>query len=247
MPAYVDSGNSFFNCLAKETYERIGFTLSQLESSPTLAIRQAGGGATLKILGKVPNAKENGFAFESSKNFFPLKDIFVVEGLHHEFNISYTFMKENHCIVDIKNDYLIFEPPFFEKEKFPMVHPPFTKKVFCGSLLPTLPPKGQTLRPRESIILPLPTFKEGQFFDPRWCTAGGEETTFSEGPPWDLAVQGEPSDPQQLRNTNTSTSDRTLFPSSKIGSICSASPPFQDNTVTSTNPSLEGDKRTRNP
>ena len=40
-----------------------------------------------------------------------------MEGLHHEFNISYTFMKENHCIVDIKNDYLIFEPPFFEKEE----------------------------------------------------------------------------------------------------------------------------------
>ena len=92
VPAYVDSGNSFFNCIAKETYERIGFTLSQLESSPTPAIRQAGGGVTLKILGKVPNAKDDGFAFESSKNFFPLKDIFVVEGLHHEFNISYTFM-----------------------------------------------------------------------------------------------------------------------------------------------------------
>ena len=49
VPAYVDSGNSFFNCKAKETHERIGFTLSQLESSPTPAIRQAGGGATLNI------------------------------------------------------------------------------------------------------------------------------------------------------------------------------------------------------
>ena len=70
-------------------------------------------------------------------------------------------------------------------------------------------------------------------------------STFTEGPPWDLAVQGAPSNPQQLRITNTSTSDRTLFPSSRIGSICSASPPIQDNTVTSTNPSLEEDKRTR--
>ena len=84
-----------------------------------------------------------------------------------------------------------------------MVHPPSTKKVFCGSLFPTLPLKGQTLRPRESIILPLPTFKEGQFFEPPRCTTGGEETTFTEGPPWDLAVQGAPSDPQQLRITNT--------------------------------------------
>ena len=56
-----------------------------------------------------------------------------------------------------------------------MVHQPSRKKVFCGLLFPTLPPKGQTLRPRESIILPLPTFKEGQFFDPCRCTAGGKE------------------------------------------------------------------------
>ena len=61
VPAYIDSGNSFFNCIAKETYEKIGFNLSQLEESPTPAVSQAGGGATLKILGKVPNTKENGF------------------------------------------------------------------------------------------------------------------------------------------------------------------------------------------
>ena len=87
--------------------------------------------ASLKILGKVPNAREDGFAFESSRHFFQLKDIFVVEELHHKFNISYTFLKENHCIIFMKNDYLIFESPLFEKEKFPMVHPPSTKKVFC--------------------------------------------------------------------------------------------------------------------
>ena len=181
VPAYIDSGNSFFNCIAKETYEKIGFNLSQLEESPTPAVSQAGGGATLKILGKVPNTKENGFAFESSKTFFPLKNIFVVEGLHHEFNISYAFLKENHCIVDIKNDYLIFEPPFFKKQKFPMVHPPSTKTILCGALLPNLPPRGRTLRPRESIILPLPASDHGHFFYPRRCTAGGGTATFTEG------------------------------------------------------------------
>ena len=245
VPAYIDSGNSFFNCIAKETYEKIGFNLSQLEESPTPAVSQAGGGATLKILGKVPNTKENGFAFESSKTFFPLKNIFVVEGLHHEFNISYAFLKENHCIVDIKNDYLIFEPPFFKKQKFPMVHPPSTKTILCGALLPNLPPRGRTLRPRESIILPLPASDHGHFFYPRRCTAGGGTATFTEGPPWELAVQGAASNLKHLCITNTSTSDRTLYPSSKIGSVCSALPPVQDSTVTSTNTSLQEDKRAK--
>ena len=36
-----------------------------------------------------------------------------------------------------------------------------------------------------------------------------------------------------------------MFPSSKIGSICSASPPLQDNAVTSSDPSVDEDKQSR--
>ena len=63
MKGYVDSGNSFFNCIGTDTHEKLGFKLSDLEESPTPAIKQAVGRATLQILGKVPNARENGFSF----------------------------------------------------------------------------------------------------------------------------------------------------------------------------------------
>ena len=95
MEDYIDSRNSFFNCMARETYEKLGFFLAQLEESQTPTIRQAGGGVTLQILGKIPNTRKNGFSFESFSHIFPLEDIFMVEGLHHQFNISYAFLKAN--------------------------------------------------------------------------------------------------------------------------------------------------------
>ena len=142
MKGYVDSGNSFFNCIGRYTYEKLGFTAAELEESPTPAIRQAGGGATLQILGKVPNARENGFSFAQSHHIFPMKDIYMVEGLHHEFNISYTFLKENNCMIDFEEDFLIFKSKHFDEEKYPMVLPSSIKRVFLWGIAAKYPSQG---------------------------------------------------------------------------------------------------------
>ena len=112
-----------------------------------------------------------------------------------------------------------------------MVLPSSTNKVIYGSLLPTLPPRGRDLQPRESILLPLPTLKESEFFNLRRFTSEGEIVApLTEGPPWALSVQGACDAVQKIRITNNSTSTRTLFPSSKLGSICSTLPPIQKDT-----------------
>ena len=187
--AYIDSGNSFFNCMARETYKKLGFTLAQLGESPRPTIRQAGGGATLQILGKTPNTRKNGFSFKSSTHIFPLKDIFLVEGHHNKFNISYAFLKANDCIIDIKYDFLIFESKHFEIERFPMVLPSSTNKVLCGALLPILPAR-DNLQPRESIVLPLPTLKDSKFFDPCQCISEGEVSPSQRAHPGTFQCRG---------------------------------------------------------
>ena len=228
MKGYVDSGNSFFNCIGADTYKKLGFKLSDLEESPTPAIKQAGGGATLQILGKMPSSLNNGFSFARSRHIFPFKDIYVVEGLHHDFNISYTFLKENNCVLDFEEDLLIFKSEHFKEESYPLVVPSSNKKVLCGSLLPNIPLKGRDLRPLESLLLPFPSLQKSEFFDPRKCISKRNISSMIEGPSWTFSVQGAASKAPSLKITNNSTSTKTLFPSSKLGTICSMAPPTQN-------------------
>ena len=233
MKGYVDSGNSFFNCIGADTFKKLGFKLSDLEESPTPAIKQAGGGATLQILGKMPCSVDNGFSFAQSRHIFPFKDMYVVDGLHHDFNISYTFLKENNCVLDFEEDLLIFKSENFEEEKYPLVVPPSSKTVFCGSLQPSIPSKGCNLRPLESVLLPLPSLKNGEFFQPWQCAPKGAISSLVEGPPWTLSVQGANATPPLLKITNNSTFTKTLFPSSRLGTICSMATPSQTTELSS--------------
>ena len=230
---YVDSGNSFFNCIGADTFKKLGFKLSDLEESPTPAIKQAGGGATLQILGKMPCSVDNGFSFAQSRHIFPFKDMYVVDGLHHDFNISYTFLKENNCVLDFEEDLLIFKSENFEEEKYPLVVPPSSKTVFCGSLQPSISSKGCNLRPLESVLLPLPSIKNDEFFQPWQCAPKGAISSLVEGPPWTLSVQGASATPPLLKITNNSTFTKTLFPSSRLGTICSMAPPSQTTQLSS--------------
>ena len=146
--AYIDSGNSFFNCMARETYEKIGFTINQLEESPTPTIRQTEGWVTLQILGKIPNIIKNGFSFCLPATSFLCKIYSWLKDFTMNSTPPTPFLKANDCIIDIENDFLIFESKNFHKEKFSIVLPSSTKrvkKVFFGAQLPTLTPRGRTM------------------------------------------------------------------------------------------------------
>ena len=147
-------------------------------------------------------------------------------------------------MIDFKDDYVIFKSKDFYEEKFPMVLPSSTKRVFFGALLSSIPPRGCNLRSRESILLPLPQLKESEFFDPRKYTDGGNKVALIEGPSWIFSVQGASDAIQKIHITNNSTSTRTLFPSSKLGSICSTAPPIKENIVSSSSV-VSNDKRDR--
>ena len=53
--AFVDCGNTFHNCISESTCLKLGIQLKHLQPSSRATVRQAGGGATLSILGQIPD------------------------------------------------------------------------------------------------------------------------------------------------------------------------------------------------
>ena len=137
--------------------------------------------------------------------------MYVVEGLHHDFNISYTFLKENNCVLDFEEDLLIFKSENFEEEKYPLVVPSSSRTVLCGSLQPTIPSKGCNLRPLESMLLPLPSLNNNEFFQPWNFAPKGTISSLIEGPPWTLSVQGANATAPSLKITNNHAKINVLF------------------------------------
>ena len=66
--ALVDGGNTFASCINRDTFEKLPFTEEQLVRTATDSVNQAGGGARLKVLGKLPDkVTSDGFHIGSSR------------------------------------------------------------------------------------------------------------------------------------------------------------------------------------
>ena len=58
----VDGGNTFASCINRATFDKLPFPLDQLVPTATSSVNQAGGGARLKVLGKLPDKNpDDGF------------------------------------------------------------------------------------------------------------------------------------------------------------------------------------------
>ena len=116
--ALVDGGNTFASCISKTTFDKLPYSDLQLQPSPTGSVSQAGGGARLKVLGKLPsNVVDDGFHIADSNIRFPLTDIYVVEGMTADFNISQLFMHQEGITPDYPEDELIIRASESRKEK----------------------------------------------------------------------------------------------------------------------------------
>ena len=134
--AFVDTGNTFFNCVSEKACHQLGVELSQLAPPPTKAVRQAGGGATLEVLGMLPDTSIDGFKFKELPKLFAFSNTFVLRGLNHDFNISLTFLKKHLLNIDFKTNSLhyhngsqVVQIPFLPKQNQVVSLQPITPKV----------------------------------------------------------------------------------------------------------------------
>ena len=171
--AFVDSGNTFHNCISEAACLRLGIQLHQLKSSPHPHVRQAGGGATLQVLGKLPDhISANGFRIHGLKRFFPLQDFFVLRGLNHDFNIALEFLQKYKFHINLEYNSLD------AKENQHTIHIPFiSKKKLSFSLqkiTPLVPEQGILVRPGQKIkVLSSGTMANSEFFprEPNFSSA----------------------------------------------------------------------------
>ena len=110
---------------------------------------------------------------------------------------------------------------------------PDLKSQLLKKLQPKIPIKGRDIRPLESLLLPFPSLQKSEFFDPRQCLPKGTISSLAEGPSWTFSVQGANTKAPSLKITTSSTYTKTLFPSSRLGTICSMAPPSQHTELSS--------------
>ena len=105
---FLDTGNNFFSAVSEIFLGSLGIPLTDLEPSELASVNQAGGGATLEILGKLPNNKHMNFSFTGLNVNFPLKDVYVLRGLDQNFNICLSFLSQNKFIIDLEENQLTY-------------------------------------------------------------------------------------------------------------------------------------------
>jgi len=149
--AFVDCGNTFHNCISESTCLKLGIQLNQLQTSSRANVRQAGGGATLPILGQIPDTDEYSFQFDGLSRQFPLKNFFVLRGLNHDFNISLPFLQEHGFQIDLNTNTLNFE------ENSQIIHIPFVSKFKVSFSIQRISPmvakRGLPVKPRQHVVV----------------------------------------------------------------------------------------------
>ena len=60
----LDTGNTFLNCIDFDTCKKLGFSQTDLIPSHKKAVKQAGKGSVIQILGLLPYKANNGFKFK---------------------------------------------------------------------------------------------------------------------------------------------------------------------------------------
>ena len=220
---FVDTGNTFFNCISEKTCLALGVLLNQLKPSPTPVVRQAGGGATLQVLGRLPDdVPSEGFSLTGLKKLFPFKDVFVIRGLNHDFNISATFLQKYKFQIDLETQSLNF------KGNSQVTHIPFISKFKSGiaiqKISPLVPKRGILVQPRQEITVESSGTMEGSIFSTREPDFSPKEVKGllreNEPNPEPWEVHEHPTKPSWFTVRNRSETARTVYDNFRLGSLC---------------------------
>ena len=232
---FLDTGNNFFSAVSEIFLSSLGIPLTDLEPSELASVNQAGGGATLEILGKLPNSGHMNFSFNGLNVNFPLKDVYVLRGLDQNFNICLSFLSQNKFIIDLEENQLTYRL----KEKT-LVHIPFVQPssptLTCAILRPdisgdvTIPPQGSAIFRARSAL-------EGGFLAPRDTRLKGpDQLPVQKGlrpALWaisevDQDSAGAPANFKSFKVTNNSNKAESISNKFVLANICSIVLPNKD-------------------
>ena len=192
-------------------------------------VKQAGEGATLKIVGLLPsNVISNFFKMDECPFKFPIHPIFVIRGLHQTVNISLPFLQKFKFIIDLEDNKLQFK---LNNEKFDI---PFVLKhkarISMIEVVATI--QDTVVLPGQEILIQTIHDLDDQIFTPRPPRIKNSLKKDSIVPmgvdinlvPWSVSrIARDP--PGTLRIKNLSEKKRSLHDQFKLGHICNLSQP----------------------
>ena len=221
--AFVDTGNNFCNAISDKVCSRLGLPLDKLLAGSTNSVRQAGNNATLSVLGKVPAlAPPNGFTLDGLATLFPFEDMYVIENLHHDFNISLTYLSKHQAKVDLKNNCLTLQKGPNDYVHLPFVTPSVAA-VFCAQIMPDVPKSGIAVLPHQTVFVESNLDEKNGTVSPRepHFSSKDPDSHGIQEDPWE--VSQEPSFPGKMRFKvrNISNITRTVYDKFKLGHLCS--------------------------
>ena len=237
--AFIDTGNNYFNALSNKICPRLGISLQGLLAGTSDSVRQAGDNATLRVLGKVPPmTPPNGFVLDGLNKLFPFEDMYVIENLHHDFNVSLTYLTKHQAKVDLENNCLTFKDEQNNYVHLPFIQP-MKAAVFCAGITPVVPKSGITIRPHQEIFVDSShPIAPGTIAprEPHFPSKDPDVHGIQEDP-WEVSQV--PSFPGKLRFKvrNISNISRTIYDKFKLGHVSSTvlpeAAPVQDSAVSS--------------
>ena len=143
----------------------MGVTLPQLEPPPTKKVRQAGGGAMLEVLGILAGTAVDGFKFRNLPKLFSFKNMCVLRGLDHDFNLSLRFLMENKMQIDLETYSLQYKQGS-QIQKIPFL-PRSVEEISIQELRPMVPKQGLQVPPGEMVTVQNATTLLDGVFTPR--------------------------------------------------------------------------------
>ena len=180
-------------------------------------MNQAGGGARLKVLGKLPdNNPDDGFFLGPSNTKYPLADIYVVEGMTAAFNISQLFMHQHDVYPEYPSDHLILHASKgSQAERIPMYSPTSLSKASVCEIRADVGSKDILLRPGQEVEVAARDADPALMntFEPRTLTSAHSDGARHEAKrppdvletPWQVEYMPENTNPPKFKVRNLST------------------------------------------
>ena len=217
----LDTGNTFLNCIDLETCKKLGFSQTDLIPSHKKAVKQAGKGSVIQILGVLPYNQDDGFKFKNLNKLFPLQDIYVLEGLEHNFNISLKFLYNNKFDISLSRSLLIYKPNQQNETHIPLISTSEAESILCVVISPTVPLQGIKIAPHETIVVKANKNFKGSTFTPRQISFATKDPTTFSSIAWQISeIKSLNLEIPRYRIQNLSLVPKTIFRNFNLGSIC---------------------------
>ena len=217
----LDTGNTFLNCIDFETCKKLGFSQTDLIPSHKKAVKQAGKGSVIQILGLLPGKQNNGFKFKNLNKLFPIQDIYVLQGLEQDFNISLKFLYNNKFDISLSRSLLIYKENQREETHIPLISTSEAESVMCAVISPTVPLQGIKMAPHETIVVGANKNFKGSSFTPRQISFTSKDPTAFSSKTWQISeLKQFDSEVPKYEIQNLSLVPKTIYRNFNLGSIC---------------------------